>query len=68
MIKGDIYHKEVLGRILLNGYLDEDPRPKYADGTPAHTISVNHVMQQYDINAGELPLETLRPIAWKSAV
>ncbi len=68
MTKGDIYHKKTLEKILEDGFLDENPRPKYADGTPAHTLSINHVIQQYDISKGECPLETLRPIAWKSAV
>lgn len=100
--RGDIYHKEILDKILKSGTLDENPRPHYenevlVDGrtvtdmegnvielkenqgllkrngkwymtTPAHTLSVNHVMQQYDISKGECPIETLRPIAWKSAV
>lgn len=35
---------------------------------PAHTYSINHVMTQYDVGAGECPILTLRPIAWKSAV
>ena len=68
MTKGDIYTKEILKRILEEGTLDKDPRPKYADGTPAHTISVNHGMCTYDINKGESPLITLRPIAVKSAI
>ena len=69
MTKGDVYHKTMLEEILRNGTLDENPRPKYAsDGAPAHTYSINHKMQQYDIGAGECPIETLRPIAWKSAV
>ena len=68
MTKGDLYHKTTLEEILRNGTLDENPRPKYSDGTPAHTYSINHKVQQYDIGAGECPIETLRPIAWKSAV
>ncbi len=68
MSKGDMYHKEVLKRILDEGFMDVNPRPKYSDGTPAHTKSVNHAVQQYDISKGECPIETLRPIAWKSAV
>lgn len=36
--------------------------------TPAHTLSVNHILQQYDLSKGEFPIETLRPIAWKTAV
>ncbi len=65
---GDIYHKEMLRRIMSDGFLDENPRPRYADGTPAHTMSVNHAIQVYDLQRGECPIETLRPIAWKSAV
>lgn len=36
--------------------------------TPAHTLSVNHVVQTYDLSKKEFPVETLRPIAWKSAI
>lgn len=50
------------------GYKDENPRPKYADGTPAHTYSVNHVMRSYDLSRGEFPILTLRPIAWKTSI
>ena len=68
MTKGDKYHLSMLQRILQEGFLDENPRPKYSDGTPAHTLSVNHAMQTYDISKGECPIETLRPIPWKAAV
>lgn len=54
--------------ILLHGYKDVNPRPKYADGTPAHTISVNHVTRSYDLSKGEFPITTLRPIAWKTGI
>lgn len=67
-IKGDYYHRLVLQKILDEGTLDVNPRPHYSDGTPAHTYSINHIMQQYDLSKGECPVETLRPIAWKSAV
>ncbi len=66
--KGDMYTKEILERILNEGCLDKDPRPKYSDGVPAHTLSVNHVMCTYDLTKGESPLITLRPIAVKSAI
>ena len=68
MTKGDIYTKEILQRILDEGCLDKDPRPRYSDGTPAHTLSVNHGMCTYDITKGESPLITLRPIATKSSI
>lgn len=66
--KGDCYHRLVLQKILDEGTLDVNPRPHYSDRTPAHTYSINHIMQQYDLSKGECPVETLRPIAWKSAV
>lgn len=53
--------------ILGNGYLDENPRPKYKDGTPAHTYFVDHVVRTYNLQK-EFPICTLRPIAWKSAI
>ena len=55
-------------RVLDHGSKDINPRPKYKDGTPAHTISVNHVFHTYDISKGESPFITLRPIAIKSAI
>lgn len=68
MTKADIYLKDGIKNILKYGYKDENPRPKYKDGTPAHTYSVNHVMRQYDLNNLEFPICTLRPMAWKTAI
>lgn len=68
MTKGDIYTKELITRILMEGTFDKNPRPHYSDGTPAHTLSVNHGMMTYDLNKGENPIITLRPIAIKSAI
>lgn len=68
MTKGDMYTKEIFQRILEEGCLDINPRPKYEDGIPAHTLSVNHGMCTYDLTKGESPLITLRPIAVKSAI
>ena len=59
---------ETIKEILENGYLDENPRPKYEDGTPAHTLSINHVIRKYDLSEGEFPILTLRPIAWKTGI
>ncbi len=66
--KGDMYHKLILDKILQEGCLDINPRPKYEDGTPAHTLSYNHGMCSYDLSKGEVPLTTLRPIAVKSSI
>lgn len=54
--------------ILAFGFIDVNPRPKYKDGTPAYTRSVNHVTRTYDLNKGEFPICNLRPIAWKTGI
>lgn len=68
MTKADFYMKDMIDHILKHGYKDENPRPKYKDGTPAHTMSVNHTFRTYDLAAGEFPICTLRPIAWKTGI
>ena len=68
MTKADRYLVDDIHNILDNGYKDENPRPKYEDGTPAHTISVNHVMRKYDLSKGEFPISTLRKQAWKTGI
>ena len=64
----DDKYKVLVMQILRDGFLDENPRPHYADGTPAHTYSLNQMIQRYDINKGEFPIITLRPLAVKSAI
>lgn len=59
---------ESIGEILNSGYKDVNPRPKYKDGTPAHTLSVNHQIRKYDLSNGDFPLCSLRKQAWKSAI
>lgn len=68
MTKGDIYHKQVIEKILTYGTEDENPRPKYKDGTPAHTLSYNVELLKYNLDDGDSPFITLRPIAWKTAI
>ena len=68
MTKADKYMYDMIVEIMRRGYKDINPRPKYADGTPAHTISVNHTFRTYDLNSGEFPICTLRPQAWKTGI
>lgn len=68
MNKAEKYFKEDIINILANGYKDKNPRPKYKDGTPAHTISVNQNIRKYNLGQGEFPIITLRPIAWKTGI
>lgn len=68
MTRADLLLKCDIQNILNNGTKDENPRPRYPDGTPAHTYFVNHVVRKYRLDKGEFPICTLRPIAWKSAI
>ena len=68
MVKADRLMSNYIDEILINGYKDINPRPKYADGTPAHTISINHTFRQYDLSKGEFPICSLRPMAWKTGI
>lgn len=68
MTKADFYMAEGIEKILSDGYKDVNPRPKYSDGTPAHTISINQVVRIYDLSKDEFPICTLRPMAWKTAI
>ena len=68
MTRADRLMCGMIHEILEDGYRDENPRPKYADGTPAHTYSVNHVFRSYDLSAGDFPICTLRPQAWKTGI
>jgi thymidylate synthase len=66
--KADQYCKDILTKILNEGSMDVNPRPKWPDGTPAHSLSINGYMCQYDLSKGELPLMTLRPVAIKNGI
>ena len=68
MTKADKYLVADIHNILENGYKDVNPRPRYEDGTPAYTISVNHVVRKYDLSKGEFPICTLRRQAWKTGI
>ena len=67
MTKADFFMEDMICRIQKEGFKDINPRPKYADGTPAHTISVNHTFRSYDLQR-EFPICTLRPQAWKTGI
>ena len=68
MTTADLYMNQMIHRIMDEGFKDENPRPHYADGTPAHTISVNHTVRRYDLSKGDFPICTLRPMAWKTGI
>ena len=69
MSRADELYRQTCLDILENGFSDEglDVRPKWADGTPAHTIKKFGVVNRYNL-AEEFPIMTLRRTYWKSAV
>ena len=55
--------------ILAEGVWDTDlpVRPRWTDGTPAHTVKKFGVVNRYDLHE-EFPIMTLRPTAFRSCV
>lgn len=68
MIKADKYYIENLNKILEQGCFDENPRPHYADGVPAHSKFIIGSYEEYDISNGEFPITTLRNTAIKTGI
>lgn len=68
MNKADVYMDESIRNILYNGTVDINPRPKWSDGTSAHTLSVNSIVHTYNISKGEFPITMLRPIYFKKGI
>ena len=69
MSRADELYKATCRKILEEGFSDEglEVRPKWEDGTPAHTIKTFGVVNRYNL-AEEFPIMTLRRTYWKSAV
>lgn len=68
MIKADKYYIENLNKVLNEGSFDENPRPKWIDGTPAYSKFITGVFEEYDISKGEFPITTLRNTAVKIGI
>jgi len=68
MIKADYYFKNNLNKILVEGFTDENPRPKYKDGIVAHSKYITQVFEEYDLDLGEFPITTLRNTAIKTGI
>ena len=69
MSKADKIFVEMCKDIIENGWSDEgtNVRPRWEDGTPAHTIKKFGVVNRYNL-AEEFPILTLRPTYLKSAI
>ena len=69
MSRADEIYRATCLDILENGFWDTDldVRPKWADGTPAHTVKKFGVVNRYNLKE-EFPIMTLRRTYWKSAI
>jgi thymidylate synthase len=69
MSQADLIFINMCKDILENGFSDEhtDVRPRWEDGTPAHTIRKFGVVNRYDLSK-EFPIMTLRPTGFKSCI
>lgn len=69
MSYADIRFLENCRDILTNGVwdTDQDVRPRWEDGTPAHTVKKFGIVNRYDLQK-EFPILTLRRTYWKTAV
>ena len=69
MSKADLIFIEMCKDIINNGFSDEgqNVRPRWEDGTPAHTVKKFGVVNRYDLSE-EFPILTLRPINLKAAI
>ncbi len=69
MSRADELYRATCLDILENGFYDTEleVRPKWADGTPAHTVKKFGIVNRYNLKE-EFPLMTLRRTYWKSAL
>ncbi|GAA5355868.1 thymidylate synthase [Streptococcus uberis] len=68
MTKADVIFKDNIKKILMDGVLSENARPKYKNGKTANSKYITGAFAEYDLSKGEFPITTLRPIPIKSAI
>ena len=66
MAKADLVFLENLDILTEEGTWDENPRPKYRDGVPAHSRFITDVYMKY--KADVTPIISLRHTAWKTGI
>jgi len=69
MSKADLIFSQNCKDILENGFWDTElnVRPKWEDGTPAHTVKKFGIVNRYDLRE-EFPILTLRRTFWKTSI
>ena len=69
MSYADILYRDTCKKILTEGVWDteQEVRPRWEDGTPAHTVKCFGVVNRYDLRM-EFPIMTLRRTYYKSCI
>lgn len=68
MTIADEIFKDNIKRIIEEGVMSEQARPKYKNGQTANSKYITGVFAEYDLAKGDFPITTLRPIPIKSAI
>ena len=68
MNKADKYYLQNIDKIMREGSWDDNPRPRYSDGTIAHSKFITGVFEEYDISKEEFPIPTLRNTSIKTGI
>jgi thymidylate synthase len=68
MNKADNFYLNNIQKIMSEGSWDENPRPKYIDGTPANSKFITGIFEEYDISKEEFPIPTLRNTSIKTGI
>lgn len=68
MTKADMIFKQNITKIMTEGVMSEQARPKYKNGQTANSKYITGSFAEYDLSKGEFPITTLRPIPIKSAI
>ena len=66
MAYADLVFLSALGTLTEEGTWDENPRPKYKDGTPANSFFITDMYVKY--KAHVTPIISLRHTAWKTGI
>lgn len=68
MTRADEIFKDNIKRILEEGVMSEQARPKYKNGQTANSKYITGAFAEYNLAKGDFPITTLRPIPIKSAI
>lgn len=68
MLKSDKFYRQNLELLKKEGVYDVNPRPKWPDGTPAHSKYITQITMSYNLEKGEFPFPTIRHTSVKMGI